>query len=112
MTKNKKQSKRNRVLLVSFMAIALVLLAGILILTYFSPLGENWRLRQQADDFVGLTLDEAKAKASEEGLRYRVVKENGKGSVITGDFVPKRINFSVENNKIVGAEFDQQLANQ
>ena len=47
--------------------------------------------------YIGLSKEAASAKAEAAGLRWRVVKEDGKIYRVTKDFRPERLNFDVEH---------------
>ncbi len=51
-------------------------------------------------DYVGLTVAEAEARAKTEDRVTRVVQEDGEQFPATADFVPTRLNFVVENGKV------------
>ncbi|MDF1861974.1 MAG: hypothetical protein P1U87_17280 [Verrucomicrobiales bacterium] len=51
--------------------------------------------------FIGLPLKEAEEKAEKSGLRHRVVLVDGQPRPATRDYRPDRVNFEVENGKIV-----------
>ena len=50
--------------------------------------------------FVGLTLEEAEAKATKADLPHRVIKRDGQSLPVTRDYRPERLNFTVENGKV------------
>ncbi|YCM43850.1 hypothetical protein V2O64_21310 [Verrucomicrobiaceae bacterium 227] len=47
-------------------------------------------------NYVGLTKDDAIAKADAAGLRWRIVKEDGQSHRVTKDHRPERLNFDIE----------------
>lgn len=53
--------------------------------------------------YVGLTRDEAEAKALKEGIVLRVAKEDGKNNVLTLEFKNNRVNIELTNGKITEA---------
>jgi hypothetical protein len=48
-------------------------------------------------EYIGLTLEAAKAKAKENGLQSRVRVLNGQPMIGTADWKPERLNFFVED---------------
>jgi len=53
--------------------------------------------------YIGLKLDYANKLAEKEGLTIRLVKKDGIPFIIARDYHLDRINFTVENDKVVGA---------
>ena len=51
--------------------------------------------------YIGLNISQAFKLASQQDYKARIVEENGKGYVVTTDFLPNRLNFVVENNLII-----------
>jgi hypothetical protein len=66
-----------------------------------------------ADEFVGLPLDQASSWAEERGLQWRVGREDGVDLPVTADFVSGRVTFTVEGSVVTAAtiEEDQQPSN-
>lgn len=53
------------------------------------------------NNLIGQTLEEARSSLSaQKELKYRIVKTDGKGMIITCDFNPDRLNLEVENGII------------
>ena len=52
------------------------------------------------DSFVGMTLEEANAKAEKADLPHRVVKNDGEDYPVTRDYRPERLNFTVEKGVV------------
>ncbi|RYD66016.1 MAG: hypothetical protein EOP83_06085 [Verrucomicrobiaceae bacterium] len=52
------------------------------------------------ESFVGLTLQEAEAKAKEADLPHRVVRNDGEDFPVTRDYRPERLNFTVEKGVV------------
>jgi len=50
--------------------------------------------------YLGLSSSEAIAKATQAGLRSRVVKIDGKSRLVTKDYRPNRLNFTIEKGKV------------
>lgn len=50
--------------------------------------------------FVGLTKAAAKKLAESENQRSRVVREDGKARVLTQDYRPERLNFTVVDGRV------------
>jgi hypothetical protein len=53
------------------------------------------------DEYLGLTQDEAGAKAEAEGHPWRVVQVDGEDLPVTMDFVENRLNFSIEDGVVI-----------
>ena len=56
------------------------------------------------ESYVGLTIKEAQDKATQAGLRHRIIEEDGKSYIITEDFIADRLNFIINKGKITGIE--------
>ncbi len=56
--------------------------------------------------FVGLTTDQARDRASDQGRSARVVSEDGEEFGVTADWDPSRLNFTVEAGVVTGAVTD------
>jgi hypothetical protein len=54
-------------------------------------------------EWKGLTLEDAKKKATNEGFATRISEIDGRSLMLTMDFKSDRINFRVRDNKIVEA---------
>ena len=54
-------------------------------------------------EWKGLTLEDAKKKATNEGFTTRISEIDGRSLMLTMDFKSDRINFRVRDNKIVEA---------
>jgi hypothetical protein len=54
------------------------------------------------EDYVGLTVEEAGAKADDAGVVWRVVSEDGEDLAVTMDFQPERLNFTVVDGVVTG----------
>ena len=50
--------------------------------------------------YIGLTIEDATAKAEEEGVPSRVVKVDGEDLAVTMDFIADRLNFVVEDGTV------------
>lgn len=61
-------------------------------------------------DYVGLTLEEAKALAGERGLLFRIGVMDGKPSMSTADFVPGRITAIVENGIVISCRKENSFS--
>jgi len=57
-----------------------------------------------AEDFEGLTKEEAIALAKKRGQKWRIVEEDGKSFALTADYLSTRMNFTIEKGKVVKAE--------
>jgi hypothetical protein len=53
------------------------------------------------EEYIGLTLEEARKLANENKRPHRVVEVDGTSMIVTSDLVIDRINFQVKENKIV-----------
>jgi len=60
----------------------------------------------QLIDFVGLTLQQGESLAESLDRPNRVAILNGDSQILTADYVPRRLNFAVENNLITGLTTD------
>jgi len=58
------------------------------------------------DDYIGLTTEDAMAKAQISGRPARVVRINGESQITTDDFVPRRLNLEIVDNVVVGLTTD------
>ncbi len=47
-----------------------------------------------------MSLEDAKAKAEQAQLRWRVTRVDGKSRPVTKDYRPKRLNFEITKGKI------------
>lgn len=56
------------------------------------------------EDFIGLSIDEAKALAEKRGQPHRVTSIDGNPRMATADFVPDRLNFEIENGRVVAVK--------
>ncbi len=56
--------------------------------------------REKAQDFVGMTLEEAEEAAKDAGLTLRVAEEDGCPKLLTKDLRTDRVNVVVENGKV------------
>ncbi|MEM9282243.1 MAG: hypothetical protein AAGA96_10470 [Verrucomicrobiota bacterium] len=52
-------------------------------------------------EFIGLALEDAEAFAEERNLGYRTIEIDGEGQMVTTDFNPKRLNFSIAEGKVI-----------
>ncbi|MGJ8697465.1 MAG: hypothetical protein ACSHYF_14200 [Verrucomicrobiaceae bacterium] len=50
--------------------------------------------------YIGLTKEAAMLRAKKEGKRARVVSEDGRQSMVTKDYRPDRLNFTIEAGKV------------
>lgn len=53
-------------------------------------------------EWIGKTLQEATEKATSNGLKTRIVEENGTPYMVTFDFKSDRINLRIMNNMVTG----------
>ncbi len=58
--------------------------------------------------YIGLTPDEANAKAEENGVKFRVIEEDGQPLPATKDLRPWRINATVLDGKVTFVEIEGQ----
>ncbi len=58
--------------------------------------------------YVGLTIDEAEARADEEQRPWRIVRLDGEDLVVTEDYSPDRLNFDVEDGIVTAAATDEE----
>lgn len=54
-------------------------------------------------EWLGLTLEEAVAKAEGIGYVHRIVEENGSPKMVDYDNRSNRINLRLRNNRVIGA---------
>ncbi len=54
----------------------------------------------EAKDFIGLELKKAEALADKHKIPHRVVMIDGKHLPVTADYLPSRLNFSIEKGKV------------
>lgn len=54
-------------------------------------------------EWVGLSIKDAIEKAKNDGLKHRIVEENGVQYMVTMDLNSSRINFRVSNNNVTAA---------
>lgn len=94
---------KNKVLIVLGVFVVVVVLAFAAV-PYFESVGRS----QKAEEFKGLTVDAAKAKAKEEGIEARVVQIDGEPQSVLSDLRPDRLNFVVQDGKVTGAYYDKQ----
>jgi hypothetical protein len=52
-------------------------------------------------DYIGLSVDEAGARADADQRTWRVVEEDGVPRPVTMDFIETRLNFTVEDGTVV-----------
>lgn len=57
-------------------------------------------------DYVGVSPAEAEARATANGVSFRVIMEDGQPLPATMDYRPGRINATVENGIVVGYEVE------
>lgn len=60
-------------------------------------------LPAETKDFIGLTVANAANLAESRGLRVRIVREDDIPRVVTRDYCPDRVNFTVRSSVVVGA---------
>ena len=53
-------------------------------------------------EWIGLELKEAVQRAESDGFSYRIVEENGRPLMVTMDLKPNRINFRLNNDRVIG----------
>ena len=59
--------------------------------------------------FLGLSTEEAAARADEQGRPWRVIREDGVDLAVTADYSGDRLNFTVENGVVVAAATDAEM---
>ena len=64
------------------------------------PGGSDTTLLFNANELIGLKLDEAEAQAKSRGCSVRVVEEDGEPLVGTSDLRPDRINVAIADGKV------------
>ena len=58
-----------------------------------------------AESYIGLSEEDATEKARAEGYDHRIVARDGEEFMVTMDYREDRINFSIENGRVVKADF-------
>ena len=58
-----------------------------------------------AQSYVGLTKQEAIAKAKATDTPWRITREDKETFMVTQDFVENRINFEIDNGKVTKATY-------
>ncbi len=61
----------------------------------------------QSENFVGLTLAEATARAEDEDRRWRIGRQDDESLVLTDDLVPGRVTFEIDNGTVTAAIIEQ-----
>ena len=61
-----------------------------------------------AQNWVGLTWEEAKQQARDHGVPIRVVEKDGVLLPVTKDYVVNRVNVKLKDNVVVGASVEGQ----
>jgi heat shock protein HslJ len=56
-----------------------------------------------ADTLVGKTAEDAEAATAEAGFQYRVVSEDGEDKPVTADYIPTRVNVTLEDGEVTKA---------
>lgn len=59
--------------------------------------------------YIGLDLDAAGARADEQGRPWRVVRQDGEDLIVTADFNPNRLNFTVDDGVVTDAVTDADM---
>jgi len=59
--------------------------------------------------YVGLTIEDASARADGEGRPWRIVHQDGEDLAVTDDYSPDRLNFSVEDGIVIAAVTDAEM---
>lgn len=54
-----------------------------------------------AAEYIGLTIEDAEAKAEDEGRPHRVIELDGESLPATQDFIEDRLNFSVADGVVI-----------
>lgn len=67
---------------------------------------QEQREKSKGLDFIGLTVEQAADLAKENGVSFRVVKEDGKYLAVTMDYRPGRINAEVEDGKVTAFDVE------
>jgi len=73
-----------------------------------APVNENAQTETSESDYVGMSVDEAEAKAESDETMFRVVVKDGEPQPTTRDFQEGRINAVVENNVVIGYSVETQ----
>lgn len=57
------------------------------------------------DNYIGLSLEEAKKLADERGLLSRLMRLDERNFVLTADYYPDRVNFEIDEGVVTNVEF-------
>lgn len=57
------------------------------------------------DNYIGLSLEEAKKLADERGLLSRVMRLDKENFVLTCDYYPDRVNLEIDEGVVTNVEF-------
>lgn len=61
---------------------------------------------KKPENYTGLTVEEAQKVAAENGVPFRIIREDGEDFIVTADYVPGRVNAMVESGKVVDYEVE------
>ncbi|NWK56607.1 hypothetical protein HW115_13375 [Verrucomicrobiaceae bacterium N1E253] len=64
------------------------------------PMKKDAKKTEGDDRYIGMDLADAKALAVKEKRKYRVVSVDGKQRMVTMDYLPERLNFTVVAGKV------------
>ncbi len=64
------------------------------------------RLKAEEQSYIGLTEEQAEAKAKENNVPLRVVERDGKPLPMTMDLVNGRVNVTIKDGKVVSAQIE------
>ena len=60
-------------------------------------------LKQNVEEYselIGMTIESARVVLEKNGMKIRAVKQNGRGSIVTMDYRPERLNVATVNGVI------------
>lgn len=61
---------------------------------------------KKSENYIGLTVEEAEKVAKENGASFRIIRKDGEDYIVTADYVPGRVNATVESGKVVEYEVE------
>ena len=73
---------------------------------------ENGDDGSEDGSYVGLEEGVAFEQAEDEGVQARVIRRDGEDLLVTMDFVPDRLNFTVEDGVVVDVVSDEEMGGQ
>lgn len=103
---------RKNALSATLMVVMALLVAACGLAIADTPAGSpdtSQQTDRSSESFVGLSVDEAGARAQEQGRPWRIIREDGVDLAVTEDFSEDRLNFTVEDGTVVAAVTDADM---